>query len=90
MPWWFKNQNNLYSSVARLQGLFARLLTLSIPSMCVLRGHVYAGGLMIALCHDFRIALVPDKKARYCLAEINVGRNLPTIMGELLKLLLPI
>ena len=38
--------------------------------MCVMQGSTYAGGLFLAMCHDFKILKMD---ARVCLSEINIG-----------------
>ena len=32
--------------------VYARILTINIPSMCIVRGHCIAAGMLIACCHD--------------------------------------
>ena len=39
----------------RFDGLFAKLVTLNVPTMVVINGHAIAGGLLLALAHEFRI-----------------------------------
>jgi len=46
---------NAFISVARMPLLYKKLLTLNVPTYCVMNGHAYAGGLFLAMCHDFRI-----------------------------------
>ena len=43
--------------------------------MAVINGHAYAGGLMFALMHDFRI--MANGKGRLCLSELKIGFPLP-------------
>ena len=40
---------------ANMQTVLKKLLTLNVPTLCLMNGHSYAGGLFLALCHDFRI-----------------------------------
>ena len=35
-----------------LNPLMARILTLNVPTLCVLNGHAVAGGLFLSMCHD--------------------------------------
>ena len=35
--------------------LFARLITLPIPTVCAINGHAFGAGFMTALCHDLRV-----------------------------------
>ena len=41
--------------------------------MCVMNGHTLAGGLFLALTHNYRVI---KKDARVCFSEINVGLGL--------------
>ena len=43
-----------------------------MPTLAIISGHCYAGGLLLALCHDKRIVL-NNPKVKVCLSEINLG-----------------
>jgi len=43
--------------------------------MAVINGHAYAGGLIFALMHDFRI--MAKGAGRLCLSELKIGLPLP-------------
>ena len=49
-----------------------RFITLPYPTMCVINGHAFAGGLLFSLAHDYRI-MTANPKAKICLSEINLG-----------------
>ena len=66
---------NPLTSIPKMQLLLNRIMTLSIPSLAVLNGHAYAGGLILALAHDFRV--MAKGKKRICLSELNLGLPLP-------------
>lgn len=70
-----------------MQLIFARFLSLPIPTLCVISGHCYAGGLFLALCHDFRI--MRSGSGRLCLSEINVGLPLPPSYNAVCTELMP-
>ena len=44
--------------------------------MAILNGHTYAGGLIFALCHDFRT--MGKNVGKLCLNEININFSMPT------------
>ena len=66
--------------------MLAKFLTVNVPSLCVINGHCYAGGLILALCHDFRTMHVNGGKL--CLSEINVGMSLAPAYDVLCKSLM--
>ena len=69
------------------QKVFSKLNALSAPSVAVINGHAYGGGLELALACTFRLAL---PNARMGLPEIKLGlipgyggtQRLPRIVGE--------
>jgi enoyl-CoA hydratase len=71
----------------RGQGVFARLDTLSIPSVAIINGYAFGGGLELALACTFRIA---TPNAKVGLPEIKLGvipgyggtQRLPRVIGE--------
>ena len=64
--------------------MFDRVLTLGIPTLCVMNGMTIAGGLLFALMHDFRI--MRDEKTNFvCLSEINIGVSLTPAFGAIVK-----
>lgn len=70
---------NFYNS---FNDLIIKIFTLPVPTCSLLEGHSVAGGFIIALSTDFRIAL-PDKKIG--LNEINLGVPVPFLAKELLS-----
>jgi enoyl-CoA hydratase/carnithine racemase len=50
-----------------------------------MNGHAIAGGLILSVCHDFRLI---DKKASVQLSEIDVGLPFPIAYSKLLDHLL--
>lgn len=71
----------------RGQRVFAKLDTLSIPSVAVVNGYAFGGGLELALACTFRVA---SKTAKVGLPEIKLGtipgyggtQRLPRVVGE--------
>lgn len=62
--------------------LILKIFSISVPTCSILEGHAVAGGFILALATDFRIAL-PGKKIG--LNEINLGVPVPFLAKELLK-----
>ena len=61
--------------------MLAKLLSFPMPTICVIHGHTYAGGLIFALCHDFKV--IREGSGKLCLSEINIGRTLPPAYAHL-------
>jgi len=83
LHFWAEDFQNLMTSIPRMQLLLARFMTLSVPTLAIINGHAYAGGLILALCHDFRI--MHDGKRKICLSELNLGMALPTAYNVITK-----
>ena len=54
LKFWKESPINPFYSVAKISELFVKLKTLGVPTLCVLNGHAVAGGILLALCCDFR------------------------------------
>jgi len=95
-PFWYdalKNALRFRSLVAQKegaemgQGVFAKLDKLPIPSVAIINGYAFGGGLELALACTFRIA---TKNAKMGLPEIKLGlipgyggtQRLPRAIGE--------
>ena len=55
LQYWAASNANAIQSIAKIQILYAKVLSLGLPSMAVFNGHAMAGGLILGLAHDFRI-----------------------------------
>lgn len=51
--------------------LFKRLLEYPTPLIAMVNGHAFAGGFMIAMCHDYRV--MNPNKGFLCLNELEFG-----------------
>ncbi|MGW4099337.1 MULTISPECIES: enoyl-CoA hydratase-related protein [unclassified Mycobacterium] len=56
--------------VGRVQGLFARVLTLPIPTAAAVVGHAFGAGAMLAVSHDFRV--MRDDRGFFCFPEVDI------------------
>lgn len=65
-----------------LNALLARFITFPIPTIAAINGHCFAGGLTLALAHDFRI--MKEAKGRdqiWCaLNEVDFGANVSNFL----------
>ncbi|GAA93737.1 uncharacterized protein L969DRAFT_84810 [Mixia osmundae IAM 14324] len=64
-----------------------RILTFPMPTIAALNGHTFAGGLLIAMCHDYRVAKNLEGKGRIMLAmnEVDFGAPIPQGMITTLR-----
>lgn len=70
---WFKDYNKMYF----------RLFTAERMTIAAVNGHIYAGGLILALCCDFRIGL--QGNSRYSLNEVPIGIPMPSAFTEIIR-----
>ena len=64
--------------------LWRRLITYSMPTVALINGHGFAGGLMTALFHDYRI--MNPHKGFVCLNELDFGANLQPAMASVFRI----
>ncbi len=83
---WMAAPNNPFHAAIVMQQLLGKLVSLNVPTMCVMNGHAYAGGFIFGLCHDFRII---QANGVLCLSEINNGLPLPPAYNTICSELLP-
>lgn len=60
-----------------------RLFSYPRPSVAAINGHAYAGGLITALCCDFRIAV--GGGTRFSLNEVAIGLAMPSLFTEIIR-----
>ncbi|KAL6793693.1 ClpP/crotonase-like domain-containing protein [Trichoderma sp. SZMC 28013] len=72
---------------ALFYSVWNRFLTFPMPTIALLNGHTYAGGLMLAMSHDYRLA--PSPKGFLCLNEVLFGAALQPPMASLFRAKLP-
>ena len=63
-----------------LYALWRRLLTYPMPTLALVNGHAFAGGLMLAMMQDYRV--MNPHKGFLCLNELELGVELrPPMVG---------
>src|SRR5437868_11004927 len=71
LEWLGANQDRFEEYLRRVHGLYARLLTLPMPTVAAINGHAFAGGGMLVLAHDF--AVMREDRGYFCLPEVDLG-----------------
>ncbi|KAJ2895096.1 putative enoyl- hydratase isomerase family protein [Zalerion maritima] len=67
-----------------LYRMWARFLTYPMPTIALINGHAFAGGLMTAMHHDYRI--FNPKKGFLCLNELEFGAPLKAPMSGIFRI----
>ncbi|CAK4000824.1 related to enoyl- hydratase isomerase [Lecanosticta acicola] len=67
-----------------LYALWRRLLTYNMPTVALINGHAFAGGLMVAMAHDYRI--MNPQKGYISLNELELGMPLRAPMTALFRM----
>jgi enoyl-CoA hydratase/carnithine racemase len=88
LDWLGQNADQWGPCVARVHALFARLLTLPMPTVAAVNGHAFAAGGMLALAHDFRV--MRADRGYFCLPEVDLGLPFSPGMSALIQARLPV
>ncbi|MES9606800.1 MULTISPECIES: enoyl-CoA hydratase-related protein [Actinomadura] len=87
LEWLGANQDRFEDYLRRVHALYARVLTLPMPTVAALNGHAFAGGGMLALAHDF--AVMRTDRGYFCLPEVDLGMSFTPGMNALITARLP-
>ncbi|TDD89571.1 enoyl-CoA hydratase-related protein [Actinomadura rubrisoli] len=87
LEWLGANPDRLEDYLRRVNGLYARLLSLPAPTVAAVNGHAFAGGGMLVLAHDF--AVMRTDRGYFCLPEVDLGMSFTPGMGALIQARLP-
>jgi enoyl-CoA hydratase/carnithine racemase len=74
--------------LARLEGLMCAIFQYPAPTAACVNGHAIAGGSVIALCCDWRVA-VPNPKVKIGLNEVALGLRFPPRILEICRRRIP-
>ncbi|WP_040691126.1 enoyl-CoA hydratase-related protein [Nocardia vinacea] len=77
LDWLVANGDRTQWYIGRVQALFARVLTLPIPTAAALPGHAFGAGAMLALAHDYRV--MRADRGFFCLPEVDI--RIPFTVG---------
>lgn len=87
LDWLSTHREETTDYVARIQALFATVLTLPMVTVAALNGHTFAGGAMLAVAHDAVVMRVD--RGFFCLPEVDIHIPFSPGMAALLQARLP-
>ncbi|MET8776987.1 enoyl-CoA hydratase-related protein [Nocardia sp. NPDC004654] len=70
LDWLGANADRAQWYVGRVQALFARVLTLPVPTAAALPGHAFGAGAMLAIAHDYRV--MRADRGYFCFPEVDI------------------
>ncbi|CAN8103436.1 unnamed protein product [Discula destructiva] len=73
--------------IASLWALYRRFLTYPMPTVAWVNGHAFAGGLMLAMHHDYRV--MNGDRGFACLNELEFGAPLKPAMSAIFRVKVP-
>jgi len=83
LKWISDNPSETNNFIQSLQQLLARFLTFPMPTIAAINGHCYAGAVLMALVHDYRI--MREDKGWMCIPAADIGLRLPLAFIEIVK-----
>jgi enoyl-CoA hydratase/carnithine racemase len=69
--------------VARVEAVFARVLTLPVPTVAAINGHAFGAGALIAMAHDHRV--MRADRGFLCFPEVDIGLPFTPGMSALIQ-----
>src|SRR3954470_10965147 len=70
LDWLGAHPDELGAYVARVHGLFERVLTLPVPTIAAINGHAFGAGAMLAMAHDYRV--MRTERGYFCFPEVDI------------------
>ncbi|MEV0296400.1 enoyl-CoA hydratase-related protein [Nocardia sp. NPDC050710] len=70
LEWLTANGDRAQWYVGRVHALFARVLTLPVPTAAALPGHAFGAGAMLAIAHDYRV--MRADRGYFCFPEVDI------------------
>jgi len=88
LEWLAANPESANAFLTQVHELFARMLTIGVPTVAALQGHTFAAGAMLALAHDQRV--MRADRGYFCLPEVDINIPFSPGMSALVMARLPI
>lgn len=70
LDWLMAHGDQTQFYVGRVQALFARVLTLPMPTAAAITGHAFGAGAMLAMAHDVRV--MRADRGYFCFPEVDI------------------
>ncbi|MGH3350490.1 MAG: enoyl-CoA hydratase/isomerase family protein [Nocardioides sp.] len=70
LEWLGQNLDQHDTYVQRVEDLFARILTLPVPTVAAINGHAFGAGAMLAMAHDYRV--MREDRGYFCFPEVDI------------------
>ncbi|WP_433470480.1 enoyl-CoA hydratase-related protein [Saccharomonospora azurea] len=77
LEWLMAHADRMQDYVRDVHELFARVLTLPVPTVAAVNGHAFGAGAMLAMAHDFRV--MRADRGFFCFPEADI--NIPFTPG---------
>lgn len=77
LEWLGQNFDQHDTYVTRVEDLFARILTLPVPTVAAVNGHAFGAGAMLAMAHDYRV--MREDRGYFCFPEVDI--HIPFTVG---------
>lgn len=83
LEWLGQNPDSFGDYVVRVQELFARLLTLQLPTVAAINGHAFGAGAMLAIACDWRV--MREDRGYFCFPEVDIDIPFTPGMAALIQ-----
>lgn len=83
LDWVGEHPGEFSSYVAQVQRLYARILTLPVPTATAVNGHAFGAGAMLALAFDWRV--MRSDRGFFCFPEVDIRIPFSTGMAALIQ-----
>jgi enoyl-CoA hydratase/carnithine racemase len=70
LDWLMAHGDQAQFYVGRVQAMFARVLTLPMPTAAAITGHAFGAGAMLAMAHDVRV--MRADRGYFCFPEVDI------------------
>jgi enoyl-CoA hydratase/carnithine racemase len=87
LDWLSEHPDELFEYLGRVHALFAQVLSLPCATVAAQNGHTFAGGAMLAICHDRRV--MRADRGYWCLPEVDLGMQFTPGMNALIPAMIP-